>query len=60
MLKQLKCRAAKDENVSVKSDFVAVLHKPKKWMKHVTYLPKFSIISLGIPPEIDTPYRDSK
>ncbi len=51
---------AKDENISVKSDFVAVLHKPKKWMKHATFLPKFSIISLGIPPEIDTPYRESK
>lgn len=56
----INANTAKDENISVKSDFVAVLHKPKKWMKQNNSLPKFSIISLGIPPEIDALYRDSK
>lgn len=51
---------ANDENISVKSNFVAVLHKPKKWMMQNNFLPKFSIINLGIPPEIDPPYSDSK
>jgi len=50
----------KDKNISVRSDFVAVLHKPKKWMKQNKSLPKYSIINLGIPPEIDTLYRNSK
>lgn len=51
---------AKEANISIKSDFVAVLHKPKKWMSQAKFLPKFSIISLGIPPEIDEPYKDNK
>ncbi|MFQ5439901.1 MAG: NAD(P)H-hydrate epimerase [Nitrosopumilaceae archaeon] len=43
----------KKGNISINPDFIGVLHKPKKWMKNVKPSPNFSIISLGIPPEID-------
>ncbi|MFQ5781867.1 MAG: NAD(P)H-hydrate epimerase [Nitrosopumilus sp.] len=37
--------------IAVKSDFLIVLHKPKKWMSILTP-PKFTVVSLGIPIEI--------
>jgi len=43
----------KAQNISVKSNYVIVLHKPKKWMKISKPLPKFSVINIGIPPEIE-------
>lgn len=42
-------------SISVKANFVVVLHKPKKWMK-TSPKQKFSVANIGIPPEIDKPY----
>jgi len=48
--------SGKTSNISIKADFIVVLHKPKKWMVSTKPLPKFSVASLGIPPEIDPPF----
>ena len=42
-------------NISVKANFVVVLHKPKRWMEK-NPKQKFCVASIGIPPEIDTPF----
>ncbi len=52
--------SGKTSNTSIKADYVVVLHKPKKWMVSTKPLPKFSVVSLGIPPEIDPPFSSLK
>lgn len=42
----------KPNTIAVNSDYLIVLHKPKKWMAK-NKPPKFSVVNIGIPPEID-------
>jgi len=39
-------------SIAVNANYLLVLHKPKKWMSQNKTL-KFSIVNIGIPPEID-------
>ena len=41
----------KKNPITVKADYLVVLHKPKKWMKN-NKTPKFSVVEIGIPQEI--------
>ena len=42
-------------NISVNSDFIIALHKPKKGILNSKI--KFKIVDIGIPPEIDSPSK---
>jgi len=42
-------------NISVNSDFIIALHKPKKGILNSKI--KFKIADIGIPPEIDSPSK---
>jgi len=44
--------SAKIYNVAIKSNYLVVLHKPKIWMLKIKP-PKFIIVNIGIPIEID-------
>lgn len=44
--------SAKIYNIAVKSNYLVVLHKPKTWMLK-TEPPKFIVVNIGIPIEID-------
>lgn len=44
--------SAKIYNIAVKSNYLVVLHKPKTWMLK-TKTPKFIVINIGIPIEVD-------
>lgn len=44
--------SAKIYNIAVKSNYLVVLHKPKTWMLK-TKPPKFIVVNIGIPIEID-------
>jgi len=44
--------SAKIYNIAIKSNYLVVLHKPKIWMLKIKP-PKFIIVNIGIPIEID-------
>lgn len=43
--------SGKTYNIAVKSNYLVVLHKPKKWMLKIK-TPKFVVVNIGIPIEI--------
>jgi NAD(P)H-hydrate epimerase len=45
--------SASKYNIAIKSNHLVVLHKPKKWMSKIKP-PKFTVVSIGIPIEIDS------
>jgi len=45
--------SGKTYNIAVKSNYLVVLHKPKKWMLN-NKTPKFIVVNIGIPIEVNS------